>query len=246
MRKYLWIGATAVLAVLVFAQVGAGQALAKYASTLASAKSLKASYTVQEVNGVPMPIELRFAKPNMVRIDTPSELIVGDGTTLVRYDKYAKTYFKEPQNAAHLKEILASDNLGVFAPFFEANAFTKATAKSLGTVNRKGVKLTAIEAQFDEGKRTMTFYLSDDSLVRQAELAYADRGPGDRKLVNTKVVEIGEGDKPETFTFLAPEGSRELTAEEMLSDKWYDDLEEAKKVAARTKRLIFIDFYADW
>lgn len=245
MRKYLWVAASATLAVLVYAQLSAGQVLANYAKTLFEAKSLKVSYAVVNPDGGSQNFQLEMAKPNLVRIDTPSELIVADGSTLVRYDKAQKTFTRDPQDAGTLRGILSADEFAVWDAFFNGSAFGKASAKSLGTVNRRGMALSAIEASFDEGKKKITYYIAQqDSLARQAEIGYSDT-PG-KAIVNTKSIEIGGDAKAELFAFKAPDGSRELTQEERLSAEWYTDLEKAKEVAAKTKRLIFIDFYADW
>jgi outer membrane lipoprotein-sorting protein len=247
MRKYLWLAASGVLAVLVYAQLSAGQLLANYAKTLGEAKSLKVSYTVQSLEGAPSAYQLDFAKPNMAKIDTPTEIITADGSNIVRYDKAQKTYYKEPQTDAGLKSLLGADEYGIWSAFFNSQAFAKASAKSLGTFNRKGMQVTGVEASFDEGKKKVVYYLAvQDNLARQAEIGYADRGSSERLLVNAKSIEIGGEAKPELFAFKAPEGSRELTQEERMSAVWFDDLEAAKTEAAKTKRLIFIDFYAEW
>ena len=91
------------------------------------------------------------------------------------------------------------------------------------------------------------FFLDEKSVVRQLEFVYTDVQPETRVLLDTKEVTFGSERLGEaTFAFKAPEGSRELTKEEMLSDKWYTDLDEAKKVANDTKRILMVDFYADW
>ena len=246
MRKYLWVAATATMAVLVYAQLSAGQLLANYAKTLSEAKSLKVSYTVISTDGASQAYQLALAKPNMARIETPGEVITADGTTLVHFDKAQKTYYRDPQNDQVLRGLLNEDQFAVWNAFFNGNAFSKASAKSLGTMNRKGVQLNAVEASFDDGKKKIVYYLSpQDSLARQAEIGYADTG-SNKLIVNTKSIEVGGDAKAESFAFNAPAGSHELTEEERLSAEWYDDLEKAKEVAAKTKRLIFIDFYAEW
>lgn len=245
MRKYLWVAGAAMLAVLVYAQVGAGQLLANYAKALSEAKALKVSYAVVNPDGASKNYQLDLAKPNMARIESPTEIITADGSSIVRYDKAQKTYFRDPQSDAALRSILSADEYAVWDAFFNGNAFSKASAKSLGKVNRKGMTLNAVEASFDEGKKKVTYYLSEqDSLARQAEIGYADTTG--KSIVNTKSIEISGNVNADLFAFKAPAGSRELTEEERLSAEWYTDLEKAKEVAAKTKRLIFIDFYADW
>ena len=247
MRKYLWVAASGVLAVLVYAQISAGQLLANYAKALGDAKSLKVSYTVQPLDGAPAAYQLDFAKPNLAKIETPTEIITADGSHIIRYDKAQKTYYREPQTDEALRSLVSADELGIWSAFFNGQAFAKASAKSLGTFNRKGMQVQGVEASFDEGKKKVVYYLAvQDNLARQAEIGYADRGSSDKLLVNAKSIEIGADPKPEQYAFKAPEGSRELTESERMSAVWFDDLEAAKAEAAKTKRLIFIDFYAEW
>jgi outer membrane lipoprotein-sorting protein len=246
MRKYLWAGALVAGAAFVYAQVGAGQVLANYATALNTAKSLKVQYTVQKVNGAPDNYQLDMAKPNLVRIETPGELIVADGTNIVRYSKGEKTYYKEPQTEESLKGIIAQDQFGLWASFFDPAAFSKVSAKSLGTVNRRGMKLNAIEANYGDGKKKVVYYVSEDKLARQAEISYSDGGSGDTLIVNAKSIELGANANADLFAFNAPAGSRELSMAELNAAKWYTDLEEAKSIAAKTNRKIFVDFMATW
>jgi outer membrane lipoprotein-sorting protein len=246
MRKYLWAALTAGLAVLVYAQVSPGQLLANYAKTLNEAKSLKTTYTVQTVTGAPAEFQLELAKPNMARITSPTEVITADGTTLVHYDKAQNTYFKDPQTPEALLSILGADQYQLFNAFFNGNAFGKASAKSLGMKNVKGEQVNAVEASFMEGKKKVTYYLGSDNLPRQGEIAYSDQEAGDRLIVKAKSLVLGGDAKAGQFAFNAPADAHELTEDERLSAEWYDDLDKAKEVAAKTKRLIFIDFYAEW
>jgi thiol-disulfide isomerase/thioredoxin len=124
-------------------------------------------------------------------------------------------------------------------------AFSKVSAKSLGTVTRKGMKVNAIEATYGDGKKKVVYYLADN-LARQAEISYADAASSDVIVVNTKSVELGSEANANLFTFNAPQGSRELSMEEMTAAQWFTDLEEAKRVAAKTNRKIFVDFMAEW
>jgi outer membrane lipoprotein-sorting protein len=247
MRRSLWALAAAGLGVFVYAQTSAGQLLANYAKALSEAKTLRASYTIQTVAGAPRAFQLELAKPNLARLDGPTETIVADGTTIVRYDKANKTYYKEAQTDAALRGLLSPDAYAIWSAFFHPDSLSKCTVKALGNRSFRGTPVTGVEASFDDGKKKVIYYLAtSDNVTRQAEIAYSDQSDNERLIVNTRSVELGVDIKPELFAFKAPEGSRELTEEERYSNVWYEDLEEAKKVAAKTKRLVFIDFWAEW
>jgi thiol-disulfide isomerase/thioredoxin len=246
MRKYLWIAPIAAAAAVVVAQSGAGQAISNYAKALSEANTLKAKFTVMRLDGAPATYNIDLAKPNMARIDTPGELIVADGTNVIRYSKGEKTYYKEPQTEEVLEEILGQDAFGLVNAFFSPDAVTKATARATGTVNRNGKSLSKIEAIYGDGKKTVVFYVGSDNLAHQAEVSYADGKSNETLILNAKSIELGVPAASNLFAFSAPAGSRELSMEELTAAKWFTDLEEAKKVAAKTNRKIFVDFMATW
>lgn len=244
MKKLKWTIGVAAIAVLALAQ-GGSQLLSGHNKALSEAQSLKATYTLMVQGGVASQYTIDFSKPNLARIDTPAELIVADGSMVTRYDKKTKTYYKDPQTPALLSEVLSDDAFNVWAPFFDEKALKPVSAKSLGTKNRKGMTLNTVEATFGGGKVLTAYINSEDNTVRQAELKYKDMA--NVVLMDTKSFEIGAKASDATmYAFKAPAGSQELTAEQRMSAKWYYDLDEAMKDAARSGRKIFCDFMASW
>lgn len=246
MKKFAVL-AGVVVAGIVLARSGSGP-LSAFVKSMNEASSISASMSFQRIGGTAQNFNVDLAKPNLVRLDKPNQLIVADGTSIVTFDKKAKTYFKTPQNEAELRKLLSEDEFSVFLPFFAPNAFDnlqKVTAA--GTKNRKGIAMNVVEAQADpKGNKKIVFYIDpSNNLARQVELTYSDGPQVIRALVDVKDIKIG-GMENSLFAFNAPAGSRELSLEEMNSDKWYYDLEEAKKVAKSTNRKIFVDFYAEW
>ncbi len=244
MKKLKWTLGIAAIAVLAFAQSGS-QLVSGHNKALTDAQTLKATYTLQVLGGPSSEYTIDLAKPNLARIETPSEQIVLDGKNVVRYDKKTKTYFKDPQTPALMKEIFADDTLNVWAPFFNEKAMVPVSAKNLPQVNRKGMKLNTVEATFEGGKVVTLYTSTDDSVARQASVKYKDMEKP--VLLDTKSLEIGKtAADANKYAFVAPAGSQELTAEQRMSSKWYYDLDEAMKDAARSGRKIFCDFMASW
>jgi len=234
--------------VAVFAQVRGTDMLANFAKALNSAQSLSTTYTVGPVADTKATISVDLAKPNLARIDRPNQLIVADGKNIITFDKKQQTYYKQPQTQDALIALFNGDELGVWASFFDAKAFNGvASAKNLGVKNRKGGPLNVVEAQIDAaGKKTVTLYLNpQDNVARQAEMVQKDAGVTDSVILDTKSLTLG-GTDVKLFAFTPPSGSRELTADELMSDKWYTSLDEGIAAAKSTHRLLFVDFYADW
>lgn len=245
--KKIVVLAGVVVAGLVLAQ-GGNSPLSGFVKAMNEASSVSATMSFQRIGSTSTSYNVDLAKPSMVRIDKPNELIVADGKTIVTYDKKAKTFFKMPQSDGELRKILGEDEFSVFLPFFAPDAFDNLMKVTpAGTKNRKGMALNVVEAQADvKGNKKLAFYIDpSNNMARQVELTYSDGPQVIRALVDVKDIKVGSTDSG-VFAFNAPAGSRELSLEEMNSDKWYYDLEEAKKVAKASNRKIFVDFYAVW
>jgi outer membrane lipoprotein-sorting protein len=191
-----------------------------------------------------------FAKPNKARIDSPTQLVVADGTTITTYDKGDKSYFKKPQTDADLKDLFKSDELNLFGAFFDAHFYDGkvVSTKPAGQKNRKGVVYNVVLANMDDkNKKTVSFYLDPaDKLAKVGEFVLNDAGATDTMIVATKGYNVDGNQAATTYAFVAPEGAREAPAEEMVAGKWYEDFAEAQAIAKRLNKPLFVDFYADW
>lgn len=216
---------------------------------LNDAKSLKVTFSSQLIGGAPANYSIEFAKPNKARIETPISVYIADGTTVVTFNKGPKTYFKEKQTATSFAKLLSSSDLKLWAPFFDLKLAQKpASVKSAGTVNRKGMNLTAIEIAYT-GKLTTVAsqYLSPvDSLLRQASITVKTAKGEETTVVDTKSIAVNGTIEDARFAFAAPEGSRELTEAELNSARWYTNFDEACAAAKATNRLVLVDFYTGW
>lgn len=250
MRRLIAIGAIAGLAVWVVAQVSGNDMLGSYAKSLNAAKSLSTTMTVQRIGGSSSTLTVDLAKPNKARIDTPTQLIVADGTNIITYDKGDKSYFKKPETDSDLKDLFKSDELNLFGSFFDADFYKGkvVSSKSGGQKVRKGVSYDVVVASMDtKGKKTASFYLDPkDKLAKVGEFVLNDAGATETVLVMTKDYSVDGNQAATMFAFNAPDGSREITAEELNAGKWYENLGEAEAMAKKLNRPLFVDFYADW
>ncbi|HSI71907.1 MAG TPA: hypothetical protein VK934_01920 [Fimbriimonas sp.] len=247
MRRTLGLLALAGMVVVAVAQGGGSAALQSLAKALNSANSLSSTYTVQVIGSAPDSYSVSLKKPNLARIDTPQTLVVADGKNIVRLDKAAKTYYKEPQSDAALRALFANDELNLFAGFFNAEAYKAASVKSLGTKNRKGQTVEAIQANIDaNGKKQVTYFISGDKLARAAQFDLNDPAQKVTYIVDTKSFEIDGTVADTQFAFKAPEDTKEVSLDELNSEKWYTNLQEAQQAAIKTNKILMVDFYADW
>jgi len=250
MRRFIAIGAVVGLAVFVFAQMSGSDLLKSYSTALNGAKSLSTTFSVQKIGGTSTTYSVDLAKPNKARIDTPTQLIVADGTNITTYTKKDNSYFKQPETDADLKALFAGDELSLFAPFFDQSYFANKVVASKAGAQKvlKGTAYNVVAANMDnKGKKTVTFYLDPkDNIAKRGEYTLVDAGATDTLLVMTKEFALDNTQGASTFAFSAPDGAHEITAEEMSADKWYTNLDEAAAVAKRLNKPMFVDFYADW
>ena len=248
MKKAIYAGIGLAVAALVVAE-GAGTNLLNSAvGTINAAGSLKAACTVQLVGGAPSNVSLDLGKPNLARIDTATQLVVADGKELTTYDKTAKTYFKQPETPQLLAKALNNAGMGIWNAFFDAKATSAAKdVRTLPAVTRRGMSLTPV--QFTSGgtqRATVTYFLGSDNLPRQEEVTVTTPKGEEVTVLNASSVVLGSSADPAVFAFNAPDGSRQLTAEEMNAGKWYTDFNEALAAGKATNRLVLVDFYTSW
>lgn len=240
-------GMLAVAAAALVAQGSGSGVLNGFVKALNQADGLTATYTIQKLGGAPDTYKVSLAKPNKARVETPSQVIVADGTTIVTYDKQTNQFVKRAQTPAALRGIFASDETSLWAGFFNAEPFKGMNAKALPDKTRKGTQFKVVEITAPDNQDiSLTLYLNPaDSLARQAEMTIKAGSQAGTRILDTKSLELKKEDDA-VFAFQAPAGSKEVSEAELNSDKWYEDLDEALKVAKATNRLVFVDFGAVW
>jgi len=249
MRRIIGLGMLAGVVAFAVAQVGGAGLLSNFAKSINAATSLSATYTVTAIGqGGAEGYSVDFKKPNLARIDTPTQLIVADGKMVYTLDKKENSYFKQPETDEVLLGNLASDETSVWSGFFNASAYKPISTKSLGAKNRKGQTLNAIEATYDtKGRRVITYFLDpSDNVARQAQLDMNDPSGKATSVLSTKELILGKDISADKFVFTPPAGSKEVSLEDMSSGKWYTDFKEACSIAKKSKKLVMVDFQTDW
>ncbi len=207
----------ALVAIAVFLLVQESGPLDSYVRTLRSARAVSATLSVNEVGGSKMSETVDLAKPNRFRIDSDSELIVGDGKTVTRFSKARKSFVTKPQSDADIETLFDRPDLKIWKPFFNEGGFAGASLKDQGSRTLRGMTLTAIEASLSDDSR-ITFYLSPkDNLVHVAEVV---AGPT-TSILNVSAVSTGAADDAK-FAWTPPAGARETTEAEALYDSKVD------------------------
>lgn len=243
---------TTLLAFSVFSGFAGGadapsKGFAAWQDALKSKTSISAKVTVSEVGGSGTSYTIDMKKPNLLRLDTASTLVIADGTTITTYDKKGGVFYKQPQTTEDMKVLLDDDQYSLFTGFFgEApNAFKSVDGdkKTLG-----GDQVLEVKAYFDKGgNKVQSFFVGSDNIAKRASIT-AKKKQGDpfNAVINAKDVVVDGKQADSLFAFNAPNGVKEINYQDLISSKWFYDLDEAKLIATRTHKKIFIDFMASW
>ncbi|MBI1756562.1 MAG: hypothetical protein HYR64_05590 [Fimbriimonas ginsengisoli] len=250
MGTLLGLIAVAALSQGVDSPVGRGpKMVADYVAAMQRATSLSATVSMQQIGGAPSTYSFQFAKPNKARIETPKQLMIADGTTLTILNKTNATYFRAPETQDGLGNILSGLEYMVWRPFFFPNALGRTlVTRPTGMVTRRGMTLDGVEVLYDPGEHyAVTLFLDPaDNIVRQAEFVHSSLSTSESFIVDAKTLAINEAIPSSQFQFEPPANGKQVSLDEMVTDRWYASLDEALAVAARTNKLVLVDFYADW
>ena len=217
-------------------------------AAFASKKSVSATVTVNEIGGGTSSYKIDMKKPASLRLETNDETIVADGTNITVFSKKDSIFYKKPQTVEELKLTLNDDQYAMFSGFFGA-ALKPVKTVDAGSRTLGGEQVNEVKAFFDKsGKKTTSFYVSPDGVARRAQLTAEAKGQTKPKqLVFSAKNVVVDGVPVDTlFAFKAPSGSTEMSYEDFFGSRWVYDFEEAKMIASKTKKGIFIDFMASW
>lgn len=248
-KRIMYLGVAFVAAAIAVAARPAADLLNGHAQALNTAKSLQVEFSLMKLGGAPVSYKLSYAKPNMARIETPTQILVADGSKITVYDKAANTYYKKDQSAAAFKELIHDEPVLLWSGFFNKDIFAKASGiKANGEKNRKGMSLKVVDAilSTETGDAT-TLYIAPDAVARQAEFKNVKDKNVPVVILDTQSVTIGTADvDASTMAFKAPANSKEVEASAMMGFKWYDNFDAALKDAKETNRVVMVDFYTTW
>lgn len=242
MKKFAWIlGASVVaFAAAAFALQSASGRVATYSETLNKADGLTAQITSVVVGGGRSEYSIELAKPNFARIQTPSTVVVSDGTEIVTYYRAQRMFIRQPASIGKILGAMSHDEAVLFRPFFEDGALKgMSSVRALPGLSKRGMDLEGFQGTLDAASgRVAKMYVDSANLLRQAEIGTPRGGSVILDVTNISLARPAA----DRFTFKAPAGARETTEAEMNADRWYDNIEEAKKVAAATNRIVLVDF----
>ncbi len=220
--------------------------LSAHSAAISKADGLSARLISVSAGGGRTQTTVDFAKPNLLRVDTPTMLVVSNGTELVTYIKGMNVFYKKPATPASIATTLQQDQFLALRPFFAPTALNGWTSVRAGTaINRRGQELTPVSGNIDSGKRATLYISGSDSIARQVEIASTGDGRTESLIIDIADFSLSRP-AASKFEFQAPAQAREVQEAELMDAKWYNNLSDALADAKRTNRPILLDFYTDW
>lgn len=206
--------ALALLAVTIFAYQRMPAVMATHAKNLKEATSFKAKISVQEIGGAPMTVEVAYAKPNLLRIETAQTLIISDGETMTVLNKSENTYLQNPVTDEMVLEQAMQPSVWGWASFLQPDTAKLIKAAEAGRTRKvRGVEVSVATATLADGESTATFFFDLKSgIARGFTLKRKDK----QWVVWAESVETSDAGMEEgMFVFEAPEGA-ELVVQAVL------------------------------
>lgn len=178
-------------------------ALDAYTAKLQAAKSLSVSFMLA-AGSPPSPATLQYSSPNRLRIETPTQLAVSDGTNLWILNKTDNTYTAAQASTApaEMDEVYAWRGFFMKLPFADATDITPTGSRTVGGVQVNGYKLT-----LPNGKSANVFLDPSTGLARSSQVL------NNGKIVTSiaSKVQLSDSALPDsTFAFTPPDGAKKV------------------------------------
>lgn len=224
--------------------------LTTHAQTLANAKSISVTFTVEHIPAAPATYKLVYAKPDKLRLEYPGGMVIADGKTFTEYTASSNEYVQlEVDKKEFLSKITNPDVVAWAAFFLPEHLKGIRDAKVVKKMSMKGNSVTQIDFTLDASKnQTATFYVDDKlGVARGAAIKASKGGMSTETVVKANEISIDSvSADSDLFAFNAPAGAKKVEMAAGDLAKWYYNLEEGLKVAKATNRMVFLDFNATW
>lgn len=172
---------------------------------LQSAQSLTATLSVTRLPAAPETYTLTYSKPDLLRIESPTRLVVSNGSKAFVLDKTANTYAESPASFA----FAAEDPVVAWAAFFNPKALADAQKVTLGAKRKiKGIAVTEVNVSLP-GNRSLTLYVDDKlGIARGGSIRFPSGSGTEEVLAIASTLTVGKEPLAQSeFEFAPPAGA---------------------------------------
>lgn len=181
-----------------------------HADKLVSSKTLTLRYSVQVVGGTSFEKTVSLAKPNRLRIESPSQLIVSDGKTQWTLNKKTNEYIESP--APSNTEKLLEDEGIWYAAFFNQKFMDGIGTSKAGKIRKmKGISIREVEITFPKNSGASATLLIDDSIGVARGMIWKETAPKPFEMVVfADEIALDKSVEDSLFVFAPPQGAKKL------------------------------------
>lgn len=184
------------------------QPLIKHVETLNKAETFRARFTVQQGAFAPEEHTLVYSRWGSLRVESAKELLLWDGTKVIRYDKQKNEYI-EGEGLTEAARIYLEPHLWAWSAFFDRKPWEGIGPATLGAKRVVlGARVTEVTVKVGDPPREYRLMVEETTgIVR----AWTTKVGGDDLLVMASSVEVSsESAAPEEFAFSPPQGAKKI------------------------------------
>jgi hypothetical protein len=178
---------------------------------LRAASSVTVSFSVNRIGNELEDHKLVLAKPGLVRWETPSTLVIANGTSILTLDKKANQFTEEPQTEDSLRKLVSNDVLWTWSAFLDS-AFLKPVTDARAGASRKLKGVPVKELNVARGQKLATLFV-DDQLGYARGSTYQEERGGQKVATIVMATEIVLGKDtlaPGDKAFAMPTGAQKV------------------------------------
>lgn len=188
---------------------GGSSMLQGHVKALQDAATLTGTLTVQPIGGAPATYKISYAKPNLIKIETPDGWTLSDGKTIYSFVKKENTWSESPVSDEAIAKTAGLKEAWAWRAFFDKDAFKGVVSSKTGQTRViKGTPVTELALVLESGTAT---------LFVDPKLGFA-RGftfkveESDLLVTSTDIVLGKDAPTSEAFVFHAPDGAKKQEA----------------------------------
>lgn len=145
---------------------------------LKGAGSLTVAFSVNRIGNDLEDHKLVISKPGLLRWESPSTVVVANGTSILSLNKKTNQYTEEPSTPEAIKKLLSSDVLWAWSAITDG-AFLKPITDAKAGASRKLKGIAVKELNVARGEKVTTFFI-DDKLGFARGVSYDETHAGQK------------------------------------------------------------------
>ncbi len=142
---------------------------------LKSAGSLTVAFSVNRLGSDLEDHKLVISKPGLLRWESPTSVVIANGTSILTLDKKSNQYTEEPETPEALKKLLGNDVIWTWSAMLD-DAFLKPITDARTAASRKVKGVAVKEVNVSRGPKVTTLFVDDQLGFARGATYQEDKG----------------------------------------------------------------------